>query len=279
MQKPQSSSEQEVQQDESKEVRPIEQMEPKHRAQQEWPLFSPLDTNGDGFISKEEAKKLEALDFHFRQVDRNKDDKIDRTEFGAFKAMQIRSFYKGGDSREQVGGAAHGVPPENPHDKNNSTPDEMKQQQSQEGTPVKEPELGQKREIEQIEQIEKNQPILESQQQNEGTTNQANQPSQKDKSANMESSKKMKKEQPSFSQLDADQDGYISKEEAKAFDELAFHFKQLDQNKDGKLDSSEFGAFKAMQMRGFDHGGDSGEHGARPSKQDKGAESGAESQP
>jgi Ca2+-binding EF-hand superfamily protein len=240
----QASSEQGEQQDESKQVRPIERMEPSERAQAEWPLFESVDTDHDGFISKEEARKLEALDFHFKQVDRNEDGKIDPTEFGAFKAMQIRSFYKGGDSREQVGGV-HGTPPENPHENNKSTPDQIKQQQSEEeGVSVKEPKLEQKREIKQIERVEEDQPPLESQQQNESSTDEANQPSQKESA----------KEQPSFSQLDANHDGYISKEEAKDFDQLVLHFKQLDQNNDGKLDSSEFGALRGMQVGESDGG-------------------------
>jgi Ca2+-binding EF-hand superfamily protein len=244
-----SSSEQEEQQDESKQVRPIERMEPKHRAQAEWPLFSSVDTDKDGSISKEEARRLEALDYHFKQVDRNEDGKIDRDEFGAFKAMQIRSFYKGGDSREQVGGA-QGVPPENPRDSNKSTstPDEVKPPSAEEEIPVKEPELEQKREIKQIERAEEDRPLLESQQQNEDGTDESNQPSQKE-SANMDSNKQMEEEPLSFSQLDTDHDGYISKEEAKkAYDQLFLYFKQLDQNNDGKLDSSEFGALRAMQM-------------------------------
>jgi Ca2+-binding EF-hand superfamily protein len=263
---PQSSSEQEEQQDEGKELRPVERIDPSRRAQAEWPLFSSVDTDQDGSISKEEARRLEALDFHFEQVDRNKDGKIDPTEFGAFKAMQIRSFYKGGDSREQVGGA-HGVPPENPHENKKSTPDEVKQTPEEDGVSVKEPKLEQKREIEQIERVEEDQPVLESQQQNEGSTDKANQPPQKE-GANMGSSKGVEKEQPSFAQLDTDHDGYINKEEAKASDQLAPHFKQLDQDDNSKLDSSEFGALKAIQMQESDEYGD-GEYGTP--KQDKGA--------
>jgi hypothetical protein len=49
---------------------------------------------------------------------------------------------------------------------------------------------------------------------------------------------------PSFSELDKDGDGLISKKEAKAHPELSKRFSELDANGDGKLDMGEFAQFE-----------------------------------
>ena len=46
--------------------------------------------------------------------------------------------------------------------------------------------------------------------------------------------------QASFTQIDADQDGMISKQEASSFSSVELMFDGADSNKDGALDSSEF---------------------------------------
>ena len=46
--------------------------------------------------------------------------------------------------------------------------------------------------------------------------------------------------QASFTQIDADQDGMISKQEASSFSSVELMFDGADTNKDGALDSSEF---------------------------------------
>ncbi len=46
--------------------------------------------------------------------------------------------------------------------------------------------------------------------------------------------------QASFSQIDADQDGTISKQEASSFSSVEVMFDGADSNKDGALDSTEF---------------------------------------
>lgn len=43
-------------------------------------------------------------------------------------------------------------------------------------------------------------------------------------------------------QLDVDQDGYVSAKEAEAMPEVLGQFDQLDANKDGKIDMSEMAA-------------------------------------
>lgn len=50
-----------------------------------------------------------------------------------------------------------------------------------------------------------------------------------------------------FSNLDQDQDGYISQKEAQDSHTLSSKFKELDQNRDQKLDQSEFSAFEGEQ--------------------------------
>lgn len=47
--------------------------------------------------------------------------------------------------------------------------------------------------------------------------------------------------------LDTDQDGVISKEEAKPMPELAAQFEKLDVNKDGNIDAEELKAFKQSE--------------------------------
>lgn len=74
--------------------------------------------------------------------------------------------------------------------------------------------------------------------------------------------KRMSKQQPSFSQLDTNQDGYISQAEAQAFKPLALHFRMLDKNKDGRVDPTEFAHFQSMQMHSFEQGG-GGDYGRK----------------
>jgi hypothetical protein len=58
---------------------------------------------------------------------------------------------------------------------------------------------------------------------------------------------------PLYRNLDADGNGYISKQELQAQDRLmkrmTKNWKQADTNKDGKVDISEFSAFEAKEMK------------------------------
>ncbi|QBQ55278.1 hypothetical protein [Nitrosococcus wardiae] len=50
--------------------------------------------------------------------------------------------------------------------------------------------------------------------------------------------------QPTFSELDKDQDSYLGKAEAKSWQTLNDKFDQVDKNSDQKIDRSEFSAFE-----------------------------------
>ncbi|HEY7377087.1 MAG TPA: EF-hand domain-containing protein [Steroidobacteraceae bacterium] len=54
-----------------------------------WPDFATLDKNGDGAISKDEAKAQSLLASRFQEVDRDGDGKLSAAEYGgARKHMQ-----------------------------------------------------------------------------------------------------------------------------------------------------------------------------------------------
>lgn len=54
-------------------------------------------------------------------------------------------------------------------------------------------------------------------------------------------------ERPSFSELDLNQDGQISRDEASALEELATGLDQADTDQDGNISESEFSAFEVQQ--------------------------------
>ena len=54
-------------------------------------------------------------------------------------------------------------------------------------------------------------------------------------------------ERPSFSELDLNQDGMISNDEAQALEELATNMDQADSDQDGNISESEFSAFEVQQ--------------------------------
>lgn len=47
-----------------------------------------------------------------------------------------------------------------------------------------------------------------------------------------------------FNKLDKNHDGYISKDESKADQDLSMNWSSADKNKDGKVEESEFSAFE-----------------------------------
>ena len=56
--------------------------------------FQNLDTNNDGQITLDEAKKSPEVKNKFTQADTNKDGKLDAAEFSALEAMPMESSPK-----------------------------------------------------------------------------------------------------------------------------------------------------------------------------------------
>ena len=56
---------------------------------------------------------------------------------------------------------------------------------------------------------------------------------------------------PKFMQLDANRDGFLSREEVKGIEGHAKFFPEADENRDGKLDQSEFIKFESLQDRAY----------------------------
>ena len=56
---------------------------------------------------------------------------------------------------------------------------------------------------------------------------------------------------PKFMQLDANRDGFLSKDEVKLIEGRAKFFAEADENRDGKLDASEFIKFQSLQDRAY----------------------------
>ena len=69
-----------------------------------------------------------------------------------------------------------------------------------------------------------------------------------------------------FEALDADGDGYISREEAKAAKALTEAWKEADRDADGRLDVSEFSAFEARGRFTPPEEAETPEPGAAPMK-------------
>lgn len=57
------------------------------------PHYRNLDTNGDGYISRQEIqahqRRVETLSQNWEQADRNQDGRVDRSEFSAFEEREL----------------------------------------------------------------------------------------------------------------------------------------------------------------------------------------------
>jgi hypothetical protein len=57
----------------------------------QWPEFSTLDTNGDGYVSREEARSNATLSGSFSDLDADKNGSLSSSEYQKGKEMQSQS--------------------------------------------------------------------------------------------------------------------------------------------------------------------------------------------
>jgi outer membrane protein OmpA-like peptidoglycan-associated protein len=57
---------------------------------QEVARFSEIDRDNNGYLSKEETRKMQSLRNNFEQYDQNRDQQLNRSEFSAFEEMEIQ---------------------------------------------------------------------------------------------------------------------------------------------------------------------------------------------
>ncbi len=60
------------------------------KAMPAYPEFSTLDTNRDGFLSRDETRKITGFDKAFKEADDNRDGKLDAAEFTKAQAIHDR---------------------------------------------------------------------------------------------------------------------------------------------------------------------------------------------
>ena len=63
---------------------------------------------------------------------------------------------------------------------------------------------------------------------------------------------------PSFDELDADGDGYLTQQEASASEEVVSQFGSVDANRDGQLDQSEYELIAGKASKGMSGWGSDG---------------------
>lgn len=66
------------------------------------PSFQSLDTNHDGVISRDEAKKAPEVSKEFTKLDANKDSKLDQAEFSALETAPSEGAPKGGMPQQNM---------------------------------------------------------------------------------------------------------------------------------------------------------------------------------
>jgi hypothetical protein len=66
--------------------------------------FSSLDTNGDGYLTKQEAEARSGLVENWEQADSNGDQQIDTTEFAAFEIEEVSQPTAPAESQPESGG-------------------------------------------------------------------------------------------------------------------------------------------------------------------------------
>ena len=177
--------------------------------------FEDLDKNGDGHVSEQEASAERPLSAQFAQLDRNSDGSLSRWEFNAYEQPATMAGVEpsGTSPSEQA--------------RDSLSPDEQERRDA----------------------------IARSsnQQQNAGSADASNKDGgDSGKSAeNSVSEKQMSQSEQSpqqsmaFGDLDADADGKLSRDEAKASEPLEKQFSTVDRDNDGQIDQAEFSAFES----------------------------------
>jgi OOP family OmpA-OmpF porin len=61
---------------------------------EEMARFSEMDRDDNGYLSKEETRRMQSLRRNFDQYDQNRDQKLNRSEFSAFEEMEIQQQQK-----------------------------------------------------------------------------------------------------------------------------------------------------------------------------------------
>ena len=182
--------------------------------------FEDLDRDGDGHLSEQEARAERLLSARFAQLDRNGDGSLSRWEFNAYEQpATVAGVEPSGTSRSEQARAS--LPPQE-QQRRDAIARSNSQQQSAESadgsnkgggyTGKSAEESGSERQLSKSEQASQRQ---------DGTRPVA------------------------FDELDADADGKVSRDEAKASEPLDQQFSQVDQNNDGQIDQAEFSAFES----------------------------------
>jgi sporulation protein YlmC with PRC-barrel domain len=60
-------------------------------------LFSALDANSDGYLSKQEASESAVVSEHWNRIDKDQNDRIDQAEFAAFEEVGVGKLPAPGD--------------------------------------------------------------------------------------------------------------------------------------------------------------------------------------
>ena len=67
--------------------------------------FDGLDRNGDGFVTRDEAKDAEELNTRFTELDQNNDNKLSRQEYGALEEERRAAAAKAAADKAAAGGS------------------------------------------------------------------------------------------------------------------------------------------------------------------------------
>lgn len=203
--------------------------------------FEDLDKNGDGQVSEQEASAERPLSARFAQLDRNSDGSLSRWEFNAYDQPATMA----------------GVEPSGKSPTEQARASLSPQEQERRDAIAR----------------------SSNQQQNAGSADASNKDggdsgkSAEDSASETQMSQSEQSSQQSmaFGDLDADADGKLSRDEAKASERLEKQFSTVDRDNDGQIDQAEFSAFEsgkadATQNRGQDEAGprDRSREGAAP---------------